>query len=642
LARHWRPNSLGLAAVEAARGDPTALLALEDYELHQRQHEPSDARARRRQVAPESADSRPVVGRLLSVNVGLPKDVPWQGKTVFTGVFKDSVAGPRRVGKLNIDGDGQGDLAGHGGEQRAVFVYQINSYRYWERELGRNDFVYGQFGENFTVEGLADDEVCIGDRYQIGTAMFEVTQPRVTCYRVGIRMNDPRIPALLVSHHRPGFYFRVLEEGEVQAGDEIIKLAYGSEQMSVAEADALLYLPGHTRQELLRALRIPAFSPGWQVSFRALLEGEPGSGNAGLAVTSPPPAWPGFRQLRVTAITPESDSVISIRLEDPNGAPLPAARPGQWLTLRVQPGKQQRSVLRNYSLSGPPHAGYYRITVGHEHDGAASGYLHTRLAVGDQLDIAAPRGTFILDRTHAPILLISAGIGATPVLAMLQALAEEHSDREIWWLHSARNRGNHSFAAEAKALLASLPSVRAHVYYSRPGPNDLEGRDFDGAGRLTGSLLAELEPPRDAEAYLCGPAPFMEEISAGLAAMGIDALRIHTEPFGPEPGITPGIAATPARTPHPPAGKPGNGPTIEFARSNLAIPWSSDYTSLLELAEACDVPVRWSCRTGVCHTCETTLIAGNVGYSPDPVEPPADGSALICCSQPRDHVALDL
>jgi ferredoxin-NADP reductase/MOSC domain-containing protein YiiM/ferredoxin len=590
---------------------------------------------------PRQTGSHPV-GTLLSVNVGMPNDVPWQGRTVFTGVFKDPVTGPRRVRKLNIDGDGQGDVAGHGGEQRAVFVYQIESYRYWERELGRSDFVYGQFGENFTVEGLSDDEVCIGDRYQIGTAIFEVTQPRVTCYRVGIRMNDPRIPALLVSHHRPGFYFRVLEEGDVEAGDEILKLASGPEEMAVADADALLYLPGHTRQQLLRALRIPALSPGWQASFRALLEGEQSSGNAGLTVTSPPPAWPGFRQLTVTAITRESDSVISIRLEDRTGAPLPAARPGQYLTLRIQVDKDERSLLRNYSLSGPPDGGFYRITVKREHDGAASGYLHTRLAVGDQLDIAAPRGTFILDRTHAPVLLISAGIGATPVLAMLQALAEEHSDREIWWLHGARSSRGRSFAAETKALLAALPNGTAHVYYSRPDPNDIEGRDYDSAGRLTASVLAELDPPRDAEAYLCGPTPFMDEISAGLATMGIEASRIHTEPFGPAPGLTPGIAATPARAPHPPAGKPGNGPTIEFARSNLAIPWSSDYASLLELAEACDVPVRWSCRTGVCHNCESTLIAGSVEYSPDPVEPPADGSALICCSQPRDDVVLDL
>jgi ferredoxin-NADP reductase/MOSC domain-containing protein YiiM/ferredoxin len=579
---------------------------------------------------------------LVSVNVGMPKDVSWQGRTVFTGVFKDPVTGPRRIGRLNIDGDGQGDLAGHGGEMRAVFVYQLASYRYWERELGRHDFVYGQFGENFTVEGLGDDEVCIGDRYRIGSATFEVSQPRVTCYRVGIRMNDPRIPALLVSHRRPGFYFRVLEEGEAQAGDDIIKLSSGPEQMTVADVDALLYLPGHTRQGLLRALRVPALSPGWQASFRALLEEEPGSGNAGLAVASPPPAWPGFRRLTVTAITRESDSVISIRLEDPERASLPAARPGQYLTVRVPPDERRRPLLRNYSLSGPPGAGYYRVTVKREHGGAASGYLHTRLAVGDQLDIAAPRGTFILDRTHAPVLLISAGIGATPVLAMLQALAQERSDREIWWLHGARDGREHSFAAEARDLLASLPNARAHVYYSRPGPNDLEDRDFDTAGRLTASLLGELKPPADAQAYICGPTAFMDEISASLAALGFDASRIHTEPFGPAAGLTPGIAAAPARAPHPPAGQPGDGPTIAFARSDLTIPWSTDYGTLLELAESCDVPVRWACRTGVCHTCETTLIAGNVDYSPDPVEPPTGGSVFICCAQPRGDIVLDL
>ena len=585
---------------------------------------------------------RSVVGTLLSVNVGMPKDVPWQGKTVFTGVFKEPVPGPRRVSKLNVEGDGQGDLAGHGGEQRAVFVYQLDSYRYWERELGRNDFVNGQFGENFTIDGPGDDEVCIGDRYQIGTGIFEVTQPRVTCYRVGIRMNDPRIPALLVSHHRPGFYLRVLQEGEVQAGDDILKVAAGPELMTVAEVDALLYLPGHPRRQLLRALRIPALSPGWQASFRALLEGEPGGGNTGLTTASPPPAWPGFRRLIVTGIERESESVISIRLEDADGAPLPAARPGQYLTLRLQLENQPRSVLRNYSLSGPPGAGYYRITVKRERDGAASGYLHSRLAVGDRLEIAAPRGTFILGQTHAPVLLISAGIGATPELAMLHALAEKHSDREIWWLHGARNRREQSFASEIGALLASLPNIHTHISYSRPRPEDREGRDFDSAGRLTSSVLAELEPPRDAEAYLCGPTPFMQEISAGLAAIGLDASRIHTEPFGPAPGLTPGIAATPARTPHPPPGQPGSGPTIEFARSDLAIPWSNEYAKLLELAEGCDVPVRWSCRTGVCHNCETTLIAGDVDYNPDPVEPPAEGSVLICCSRPRDNVVLDL
>jgi ferredoxin-NADP reductase/MOSC domain-containing protein YiiM/ferredoxin len=541
-----------------------------------------------------------------------------------------------------VDGDRQGDLAGHGGEQRAVFVYQLDSYRYWERVLGRNDFVYGQFGENFTVEGLGDEAVCVGDRYRIGSAVFEVSQPRVTCFRVGIRMRDPRIPALLVSHRRPGFYFRVLEEGEVQAGDEIVKLASGPEQMSVAEIDALLYLPGHPRQQLLRALRVPALSPGWRGSFRALLAAEPGGGNAGLVATSAPPAWAGFRRLKVTEIERESEAVISLRLEALDGAPLAPARAGQYVTVRIRPEHDQRSILRNYSLSGPPGARFYRLAVKREHDGVASGYLHARLAVGDELEIAAPRGTFILDRTEVPVLLISAGIGASPLLAMLHELAAERAKREIWWLHAARNSREHSFAAEARTLLATLPNAHALVYYTRPGTHDREGRDFDRAGRLTAARLAELAPPSAAEAYLCGPTPFMDELSAGLAALGVEASRIHSEPFGPAPGMTPGIAATTARTPHPPAGDPGSGPTVEFARSDLAIPWRSDYASLLELAEACDVPVRWSCRTGVCHNCETTLIAGDVTYDPEPVEAAAEGSALICCSQPRDDVVLDL
>src|SRR6478752_7422230 len=220
------------------------------------------------------------MAQLLSVNVGLPRDIDWKGKTVCTAVWKDAVHGRRKVGKLNIEGDGQGDLRGHGGEHRAVLVYQIDSYRYWEKQLGRRDFVFGQFGENFTVEGLPDDEVCIGDRYRIGSALFEVTQPRVTCYRVGIRMNEPRMAALLVSHGRPGFYFRVIEEGEVEAGEEIIKVASGTERMSVAEVSALLYLPGHRREELQRALRIPALSAGWKDSFQALLEQGPSAGTA--------------------------------------------------------------------------------------------------------------------------------------------------------------------------------------------------------------------------------------------------------------------------------------------------------------------------------------------------------------------------
>src|SRR5690348_9072634 len=226
-----------------------------------------DVDLKSRQVAPLAAQTNEGghltsirTARLLSVNVGLPRDVAWRGKTVHTAVWKSPVQGRRMVRRLNIDGDGQGDLAGHGGEHRAVFVYQLESYRYWQRQLGRDQLSYGQFGENFTIEGLSDRDVCIGDRYRIGKAVFEVTQPRVTCYRVGMRMDEPQMAALLVAHGRPGFYFRVLEEGEVGAGDEIVRVAQGPERMTVAAIDALLYLPGPSRADVESALRIPALS----------------------------------------------------------------------------------------------------------------------------------------------------------------------------------------------------------------------------------------------------------------------------------------------------------------------------------------------------------------------------------------------
>jgi MOSC domain-containing protein YiiM len=296
------------------------------------------------------------MARLLSVNVGRPRDVAWQGRTVHTSVWKTAVEGPRMVRRLNIDGDGQGDLSGHGGEHRAVFVYQIDSYHYWQNQLGRNDFIYGQFGENFTVEGLSDAEVCIGDRYRIGGTLLEVTQPRVTCYRVGIRMNEPEIAALLVSHGRPGFYFRVLEEGEVEAGNEITQVASGPERMSVFETNALLYMPGHPRDQLERALRIPALSAGWRRSFEALLaqerKGGATTGNAGLAAAPvPAPAWRGFRPLHVSRKVRESGNVISLLLAPTDGQPLAAALPGQFVVLRLGQSSSP-ALMRSYSLSG--------------------------------------------------------------------------------------------------------------------------------------------------------------------------------------------------------------------------------------------------------------------------------------------------
>ncbi|MEU0566937.1 MOSC and FAD-binding oxidoreductase domain-containing protein [Nonomuraea sp. NPDC005983] len=588
------------------------------------------------------------MAKLLAVNVGLPQDVAWQGRTVHTGVWKHPVTGPRMVRRLNIDGDGQGDLVGHGGEHRAVLVYQIDSYRYWQEQLGRDDFGYGQFGENFTVDGLPDDEVCIGDRYRIGEALFEVTQPRVTCYRVGLRMGEPQMAALLVSHHRPGFYLRVLTEGLVQAGDEIVKVAAGPEAMTVAEIDDLLYLPGHPRDQLARSLRIPALSPGWQTSLRALLdqaEAAPGrpTGNPGLtSAAGPPPAWDGFRPLEVTRIDAESTSVFSLTLAAPDGSPLPFAPAGQFLTVKLRAGGGAPPLVRSYSMSGPPGAARYRISVKQEPHGAASSHLRTRVRVGDVLDFAAPRGSFTLKSGDNPVLLVSAGIGATPVLAMLHALAAERSTREVWWLYGARDGAEHPFAQESHDLLSGLANAHEWICYSRPAPGDREGVDYGTAGRLSVDLLGRFGVPRGADAYLCGPPGFMREFPAALAASDLAPASVRTEIFGAGPPLTPGLTGVSTKPVHPPAGPPGTGPAVAFARSGLTVGWDPSYSSLLELAEACDVPTRWSCRTGVCHNCESGLLSGGVAYSPEPVDPPAAGNVLICCSRPRGDVVLDL
>jgi len=586
------------------------------------------------------------MARLLSVNVGLPCDIEWQGKTVHTAVWKTPVQGRRMTRRLNVDGDGQGDLAGHGGEHRAVFVYQIESYRYWQNQLGRNDFTYGQFGENFTVLGLADTEVCIGDHYQIGDALFEVTQPRVTCYRVGIRMNEPQMAALLVSHGRPGFYFRVLAEGEVGAGDEIVKVKAGPERVTVAEINALLYLPGHPASELERALRIPALSAGWRTSLEALLhrerQGDGTTGNPALGPpTGPPPAWRGFRSLRVSRKLHESSNVTSLVLEPADGEPLTAALAGQFIVLRLRPRPDGSALLRSYSLSGAPSEDRYRISVKREPHGAAGAYIDTRVLAGDILDVSAPRGSFTLRQGERPVVLVSAGIGATPVLAMLHALATEQTRREIWWIHGARNSNEHPFAAEVRELLKTLSGSRSHIRYSAPKSTDRPTVDFDRVGRVGVDVFEEMGVPPDPDFYICGPAAFMSGLVDGLPGWGVARDRLHTEKFGSGQSMTPGIAAVPRRPPHPP-GEATGGPLVSFTRSNLAVHWGSAFHSLLELAEACDVPVRWSCRTGVCHNCETGLISGSVIYRPDPVEPPAEGNLLICCSQPQGDIALDL
>ena len=563
------------------------------------------------------------MGTLVSVNVGRPRDVRWRDRAVYTGIWKTPVEGPVMVRRLNLDGDGQGDLAGHGGEQRAVLVYQVESYDFWRNYLGREDLQPGHFGENFTVTGLADGEVCIGDRYRIGEAEFEVTQPRVTCFRVGMRLNEPKMPNLLVSRHRPGFYFRVISEGTVRAGDDIVRTRRGRHELSVADVDALLYLPDRNNEQLRKVVDVPALSPGWQRSFRDMLA-EPAR-SIGVE-----PGWNGFRPLRVTEIHRESSQVLSIRLESEDDAPLPAPLPGQYLPMRL-PGAGEPAPLRSYSLSGDPGAGAYRISIKREEYGLVSRWLHAHIRPGAVVEAAAPRGDFYLAEDDNPVVLFSAGIGATPVLAMLHALSAARSGRDIWWLHTTRNPETHSFATEVATLIDSLPHARQQVFYT------------EIQGRLNRESIAALGLPPEATVYLCGPTQFMADVRDFLTAVGLDPACIHSELFGALPAINPGVVETgERRPPHPPDGTPGTGPSITFARSGLTVNWSPDYGSILDLAEACDVPTRFACRSGVCHVCVTGVVDGATTYVQPPLEAPGEGEVLICSAAPGGDLVLDL
>jgi ferredoxin-NADP reductase/ferredoxin len=345
--------------------------------------------------------------------------------------------------------------------------------------------------------------------------------------------------------------------------------------------------------------------------------------------------------MRVAHIQKESDSVTSFVLAPIDGQLLPVCQAGQFVVLRllVDPGKPP--VLRSYSLSDLPAADHFRISVKNELNGIGSSFLCNRTQEGGVLDVSAPRGGFTLRPGQNPVVLLSAGVGATPAMSMLHSLAAEKSQREIWWIYGTRNGVNHPFAEESRSLLKQLSRGREYIVYSRPAAIDQAGTDFDAPGHIDTALLERIGVPQGSDFYLCGPTSFLHDMRDGLRNWGVLAGNVHTEIFGSLEAITPGMAQV-DHTPHLPQGTPGSGPQVSFVRSGITAAWDAKFGSLLELAEACDVPVRWSCRTGVCHTCMTGLIGGSIIYNPEPLERPAPGNVLVCCSQPSAGATLDL
>ncbi|MGV9891824.1 MOSC domain-containing protein [Streptomyces sp. NPDC003395] len=579
-----------------------------------------------------------IFGELLSVNLGQAGPMTVQGETIVTGFDKRPTEGAARVEADGLAADDHVDDAGD--PDRAVLCYQLRHYDDWRRELGR-DLPPGTFGENLTVDGPADDEVLIGDELRVGEVLLRVTQPRIPCRKMAVRLGREDIPARYLAGGRVGFLCRVVEPGLLRAGDKMELVRRGESGVSVAEVARVLHRERPDAAALTRVLGCDALPPALRAKAEQLLARATGTGEE----------WSGERTLIVTARRREAEDVVSFDLADPDGVRLPDFAAGQFLTLSLHIPGIARPVVRTYTVAGRTEDGLgYRVAVKRAPapagasgvpDGLASAHLHTEVAVGTRLRARAPRGRFVVRPGRRPVVLVSAGIGITPLLAMLAHLAAEDGEtaRDVHFVHGARSSRELAFGSYVRDLAASRERIRTHLMFSRPLPEDHPGRDHDETGRVTPDVLERILPSLDADYYVCGPAGFMADIVGGLAERGVPADRIHHEFFGaarPLPGEEQADAGPVV------CGPDGRPVTVTFARSGVTVPWRENTFSLLALAEQAGLRPDASCRTGLCGTCVTTLDDGEIAYVIDPTAPVEPGQVPVCCARPTTSVMIDL
>ncbi len=579
--------------------------------------------------------------KLLSVNVSLPKEITFKGKTVRTGIFKKPVEGRVGVKTLNLEGDGQADLLGHGGLFRAVYVYSFDNYASWEGELGRSDFTFGQFGENLTGEGLLDQDVHVGDIFRIGTVIFQVTQPRVPCYKLAIKMGVEGFYNQLLASGRLGFYFRVLQEGEVGAGDVIERTRVDPIGMPITEVNKLMYFDKDNLEGARKSLRVEALSPGWRTTF----EGRLAKAELSTSIQEK------LRTFIVDRKVAESETITSFYLLPQDGKPLAPFLPGQFLPLKLDIAGQYKPVLRTYSLSDSPNRDYYRLTIKREpapadrpdlYPGVSSTYFHDEVEPGSKLSAKSPRGKFFLDaQAETPLVLLSAGVGLTPLISMLNAIVEAGSNRPVWFIHGSRNGREHVMGAHVRQVAEENSNVQIHIRYSRPSSEDTVGRDYDEAGYVDIDLVKRFVPSKAVDFYLCGPTPFLKSLFEGLLAWGVSESRIHYEFFGPASALKERAKVAPAKRAAEVA-ECCEEIEVTFSKSSVKANWNPSFESILDLAEANGLSPDYSCRAGICHTCICELEEGEVEYVQEPLEPPDEGSVLICCSKPKTNVVVGL
>ena len=582
--------------------------------------------------------------KLISVNVSMPKTVDHLGRRVSTGIYNEPLTSRVMVRKLNLEGDGQADLTVHGGVYKAVYVYDFENTLYWRQELGRDDLGYGHFGENFTVEGMPDDCIYIGDVFRIGGALLEVTQPRLPCFKLEMKMNLPGFSRKFIISGRLGFYFRVLEVGEVGAGDSIERVQFGPEKITVWELARLYYFDYDNREKIRRLLSIPALPPDWSRAFEEILAS---AGAKGKKRKKPEMAWKGFRDFIVDKKVPESETITSFYLVPEDGEPLPVYMPGQFLTFRLSIPGHSKPVIRNYSLSECPcHAEYYRVTIKREPPSddptviSGSNYFHNLVEPGTRLQVAASRGDFFLNpQEETPVALISGGVGLTPMISMLNAIVDSGKNRPAWFVHGTRNGIHHAMCRHMRQVAVENFNITVHIRYSQPRPEDIQGREYDSTGHVDVDLLKELLPNKDMDFYLCGPPPFMNSMLKGLWDWGVPEDHIRFELFGPAALLQEGTRARRRKKKKATAEEAYE---IVFSESGITAKWDPEFENLLEFAEDQGVFPDFSCRSGICHSCQYELLKGEVDYTFEPLDPAYPGQVLLCCACPQSNLVIDV
>lgn len=569
---------------------------------------------------------------LIAVSIGKARTFQIGGEPVTTAYLKSPVVGPCSIDGNGLDGN---ETAVH---PDPVYAIAEEHYAYWAARLGVSpgQWPHGYFAENLTIRGLCERDLHVGDIVQIGSQLrLVVAGPRIPCFKLAWRMEQPgNFVRDFANSGRTGVYFGVLEPGVVVAGDPVRVLHRESNNPTVYEIAACTRgETSTTAEELERILALPSLSKTSQLLL---------SGTYYRLVDAPDldRHWDDWRPFVIDDLVDETDSVRSYLLRPVDAGPLPRFAAGQFVPVRFRTTSGDEFV-RPWSLSTySRRPTVYRISVKREGRRGASEALHASLGRGDIVELRPPTGNFNLDRARVmPVVLLAAGIGITPLLAMLSAhLDRGPSAAPIRLFHGVRSPDAHPFREEIEALASRHSNVRAEFFYSRAGKYEIKAPHR--AGRLDAAQLLEAlrdlsiefvgrsicVPWYEADYYLCGPQSFCENIGRALISKGAAPERVRAESF---------VIDT-----RPRFGTQLDQAQIVLRKSGRSIMWRSDSGTILEAVRDIGLELPSSCRTGFCHTCACRVIEGTVQYRYAPASAPRTGYALPCCASPGSAVLV--